>query len=150
MRSPAPAYLAPEQARGESDQTDTRTDVYSLGAMLYELLTGDLPHAVKGPLLAVLKRIAEEDVLPPQAVSRDVDDELNAVVLKALSRVPDDRYASAGDLAADLDRYLAGEPVLAQPQTTWYVLRKWTVRHRWAVACGRAGRSWPTDAKCWC
>jgi hypothetical protein len=132
--SGTPAYMAPEQARGESDKTDTRTDVYALGAILYELLTGHLPHPMTGSLLAVLKRIAEEDVRPPQAVSPDIDHELNAVVLKALSRPPDERYTSAGEMAAELERYLAGEPVLARPHTAWYVLSKWTLRHRWAVA----------------
>jgi len=129
-------YMSPEQARGEGDPLDTRTDVYSLGVVLYELLTGRLPREMTGTALDVLRRIAEEDIIPPRQARKDIDRELEALLLKALTRERDGRYASAGELAADLDHYLRGEPLSARLPTPVYILRRWVWKYRGPVAAG--------------
>jgi len=128
------AYMAPEQAAGQIDKLDTRTDIYALGAILYQLLTGRVPHDVSGPALDVLKRIAESDVPRPRATSKRasqvVDTDLEALLRKCLERDPDRRYDSAAALAADIDHYLDLEPLSARPATTGYFLRKKLSKHR--------------------
>ena len=127
-------YMSPEQARGEADHLDTRTDVYSLGVVLYELLVERFPRDMTGTTLDLLRRIAEEEVLSPRKAARSIDRELEAILLKALALRPDDRYATAGELAVDLERYLAGEPLEARPETRLYVLRKVLWKYRGQVA----------------
>lgn len=129
-----PAYMSPEQASGESDLVDTRSDVYSLGAILYRLLVGTTPHDTTGTTLAVVRRIAEEEPRSPRQALPTIDRDLEAILLKALARNPEERYGSAGALADDLERYLAGDAVLAQKPSLGYVLYKWTRRHRVAVS----------------
>lgn len=130
-----PAYMSPEQASGRMD-LDTRSDVYALGVILYELLAGRKPHALEGGYLKVLKRISEEEPLRPRAARPDLDAELEAILLKALARDPADRYPSAIQLAEDLQRFLDCEPLSARPATTWYFLRKRLHRHRRKVVAG--------------
>ena len=129
-----PAYMSPEQAAGWTDRIDTRSDVYSLGVILYRLLTGRPPHDLSGSRLEVLQRIVQEDARRPRGASEDIDAELEALLLKALSRDPAGRYASAGELARDIDNYLAGEPLIARKPTTLYILRKRLWKHRARVA----------------
>src|SRR5665213_792969 len=109
-----PAYMSPEQASGIST-LDTRTDVYSLGVILYQLLTGRLPRDPSGSRLEMLRRIAETEPLPPRTGPHPVDRLLEAILLRALARSPEDRYSSVADFAKDLDAYLKGEAVAASP-----------------------------------
>lgn len=132
-----PAYMSPEQASGEFSQVDTRSDVYSLGVILFRLLIGRSPHNLSGTRYEVLRRVAEEEVARPRAVAKHrVNRELEAVLLKALARNTEDRYASAGALGEDIHRYLSGEPVVAKTPTTAYFLRKRIQKHKVPVAIG--------------
>ncbi len=133
-----PAFMSPEQAAGRIDALDTRTDVYSLGVVLYRLLTGDYPHDLSGTTYEVLRRIAEEEPRRPRAVCPSLDRELEALLVKALSHEPDDRYATAGDLAGDIENYLHGEPLAARRPSTLYFLRKRLWKHRVGMAVALA------------
>ncbi len=129
-----PAYMSPEQAAGHVEQIDTRTDVYSLGVILFQLLTKELPHGLSGTRYEVLRRIAEEEVKRPREVTKSVDRELEALLLKALSHDPKGRYSYAGAMAQDIENYLTGEPLSARPPTTAYFLRKRIRKYRVPVA----------------
>jgi len=125
-----PAFMSPEHAGGRSDRLDTRTDVYALGATLYFLLTNQHPHDQSGPRYEVLPRIAREEIRPPRQLKPELDRELEALLLKALAQEPDRRYGSVGELARDIQRYLAGEPLEAAPPSATYVLRKFARKYR--------------------
>ncbi|WP_143537756.1 serine/threonine-protein kinase [Rubrivirga marina] len=134
-----PQYAAPEQVLGRP--VTTATDVYALGVVLYELLTGSRPYDVGGlPLSEAARVVAEtQPVRPSQAASRTTDPrrlrgDLDTVVLKALAKEPERRYASAETFADDLRRYLGGLPVEAQPDSVRYRAGKFVRRHRTAVA----------------
>ena len=129
-----PAYMAPEQAAGKVGEVDTRSDVYALGAILYWLVTGELPHDISGTPWEVLSHIATTEVRRPRSLTKAVDRELEALLLKALALEPGDRYASAGELADDVENYLAGEPLSAHRPTTVYFLRKRLKKYRVPVA----------------
>lgn len=133
-----PAYMSPEQAAGHHSQTDTRTDVFSLGVILYELLTGQSPHDLSGSTFDVLHQITEGRIRRPHEITKTIDCELEALLLKALALEPDDRYASAGALAKDISNYLNGEPLDAQVPTILYFLRKKALKYRVQVAIGLA------------
>jgi len=124
------AFMAPEQAAGQSSRLDTRTDVYGLGATLYLLLVGQEPHDQRGPRYQVIRRVADEEVRRPRQLNRQLDAELESLLLKALDRDPDRRYGSAGELANDIDRYLKGDPLEAAPLSARYRLHKFVRKHR--------------------
>ncbi len=127
-----PSYMAPEQASGDARHTDRRTDVWALGAMLYEMLTGRRPFQAISPL-ATLEQIRSREPIRPKHLEPGLPRELETICLKCLEKEPRRRYDSAADLAADLQRYLAGEPILASPAGWWVRTRKWA-RRRPALA----------------
>jgi len=119
-----PSYMAPEQATGDSGQVGPASDVYSLGAILYELLTGRPPFREETPLDTVMKVLSAEPPLP-RTVNRRVPRELELVCLKCLARAPGDRYRSAAALAEELDRFLKGAPLDVRPPSVFDRLKRW-------------------------
>jgi WD40 repeat protein/tRNA A-37 threonylcarbamoyl transferase component Bud32 len=132
-----PAFMSPEQAAGRLDRLGPASDVYGLGATLYALLTGRVP--VGGSDVAeILRRVQEGDWRPPRQVKPDVPPPLDAVCRKAMALRPEDRYGSALELAADVERWLAGEPVAAWPEPWGVRGRRWLGRHRTLVTSAAA------------
>lgn len=157
-----PEYMSPEQA--ESGQVDTRTDIYSLGAVLYELLVGVLPIDAtalrQAGAVAMMKLIREQDPpspsarastlagseitvaqrrsVAPRVLARTLRGELDWISLKALEKDPERRYATVAGFAADLKRHLAHEPVAARPASPWYIMSKFARRHRLGVGATMA------------
>jgi|GEM_PF-567762 serine/threonine protein kinase/Tfp pilus assembly protein PilF len=123
-----PSYMPPEQASGKVDQLDGRSDIYSLGGILYKLLTNHQPIP-RGGINEVLKKVINGDIVPPRQHDPDIAAPLEAICLKAMSKERDDRYASALDLAADVDAFLADEAVSCF-EDPWKVrARRWIRRH---------------------
>ncbi|MEO1129520.1 MAG: serine/threonine-protein kinase [Planctomycetota bacterium] len=131
------AYASPEQLRGERG-FDTRSDVYSLGVVLYALLTGRLPHDTTRSLPAIVEAVERERPDAPSTLNPRVSQDLDAVVLQAISKSRDRRYQSASELADDLRRALHGEPVNARSDSRWYVVRSELWRRRVPVAIALA------------
>jgi tetratricopeptide (TPR) repeat protein/tRNA A-37 threonylcarbamoyl transferase component Bud32 len=128
-----PAYMAPEQAEGRLDRIDRRTDVYGLGAMMYEVLTGRAPFT-GASTEEVLQRIRVDEPERPRKVAGGVPAALEAVCLKALAKRPEDRYATAGELGQEVRRWLADEPVKAWREPLRVRSGRWVRRHKPAVA----------------
>ncbi len=131
-----PSWMSPEQAAGRLERIDTRTDVYSLGKILYHLLTGEPPHRLDGSIGEVLHRIATQEVRPPKKVCPRLSAELCAMLLKALSHDPEARYATAGELGSEIVHYQRKEPLIAVSNSILYSFRKWVRRRRVAVLVG--------------
>lgn len=132
-------YMAPEQCAAEDARVDARSDVYALGLILYEILLDKPPYSVPTTSLAAAAR-AIEDAEParPRTLDRAIPAPLEAVLLKAIAKSPDERYQSAHALAEDLQRFLNHEPVLARPRTRWQSAALWIAAHpiaATAIAC---------------
>lgn len=132
----SPPWASPEQAEGIPGKIDLRTDVYSLGVILYEILTGQLPYDVSGTVWEILERVRRQEPLRPRTLRGDIDDELETIILKCLAKERERRYQSAGELGREVQRYLAGEPIEAKRDSTGYLMRKTLRRHRWAFGVG--------------
>jgi tetratricopeptide (TPR) repeat protein/predicted Ser/Thr protein kinase len=123
-------WASPEQVDGIPGHIDLRTDVYSLGVILYQMLTSRFPYDVTGNMRDVMNTITTADPLRPSSLRRGINNEVETIVLKCLSKERERRYQSAGELARDVRRYLAGEPIEAKGDSTWYVLRKTVRRYK--------------------
>jgi serine/threonine-protein kinase len=132
-----PAYMSPEQALGDHDQLGPRSDVYSLGATLYCLLTGKPPFAGEEAGV-ILRQVQRGEFSPPRSIDPSIDGALEAVCLKAMALRPDDRYPTPRALAEDVDRWMADEPVTAWRDPLPRRARRWARRNRTAVATAAA------------
>jgi len=126
-------WSSPEQAEGKPGKIDIRTDVYSLGVVLYHMLTGRFPYEVAGNMRDVLDRIMQAEPARPSTFRRQIDNEVETIVLKCLAKERDRRYQTAGELARDVRHYLSGEPIQAKRDSAGYILRKQLRRHRVAI-----------------
>jgi serine/threonine-protein kinase len=131
-----PAFMSPEQAAGRLEAVGPASDVYSLGATLYVLLTGKAAFA--GETAEILRRVLRGDFMQPRQAKRDVPPALEAVCLRAMALRPMERYGRALDLAADIEHWLADEPVAAYPEPAAVRARRWLRRHRAWVTGGVA------------
>jgi len=128
-------YMSPEQVTGRGQDVDTRSDVYALGVILYELLAERLPYDLKDrSIINAARIISEDEPAPLSTINRAFRGDLNTIVRKALEKEPERRYQSALELAADVKRYLSDEPIFARPATTVYQLRKFARRNKAIVA----------------
>src|SRR5262249_47758555 len=128
------------QVRMDPEAIDVRTDIYSLGVILYELLTGKMPYKVVGPLSAVFQSILETWPPLPSSIRPSIDSSLDAIILKMLGKEREARYQSAAALAEDIGHYQAGEPIQARPPGAALLLRLWLRQNLraalWTVAIG--------------
>lgn len=135
-------WASPEQAEGNLAAIDVRTDVYSLGVLLYEMLTGEFPYPVNGTNRETLENIVKAAPTRPSSIGarshERINNEVETIVLKCLSKERERRYQNAGDVARDIRHYLAGEPIEAKRDSGWYVLRKKLRRHRIPAALAGA------------
>jgi tetratricopeptide (TPR) repeat protein/predicted Ser/Thr protein kinase len=133
-------YMSPEQVAGDPNDLDTRSDVYALGVILYELLSGRLPHEFSTPSLAeAVKTITESRIRPLSTLDGSIDADLVTIAGKALEKDRERRYDSAAELGADVERYLRHEPIQARRPTRAYLARKFVARNKALVAIGCAG-----------
>jgi WD40 repeat protein/tRNA A-37 threonylcarbamoyl transferase component Bud32 len=131
-----PAYMSPEQAAGQGHRVDRRSDLYSLGVILYQLLTGELPF--RGSRSMLLLQVLHEEPRPPRRMNDKIPRDLETICLKALAKAPERRYASAGALADDLRRWLNGEPIQARPASAGERGWRWCRRNPAVASLGAA------------
>jgi WD40 repeat protein/serine/threonine protein kinase len=132
-----PQYMSPEQAAGQVDLLCPASDVYSLGATLYTLLTGQ-PPVLGTDVPEILNKVERGAIVPPRQIKKDIPQALEAICLKAMALKPEDRYKTAEALADDVEHWLADEPVSAVPEGLSRRLARWHRRHRAAVQAGVA------------
>ncbi len=145
-------WASPEQAEGSADRVDLRSDVYSLGVILYYMLTGGFPYPVAGTPRKVLGHILESTPIRPRTLGKAIDEDVETIVLKCLAKEPERRYQSMAAVIEDIERYLNRQPILARSPSTMYQLRTFARRNRGlvigvvAVFCtlvlGLAGTAW--------
>lgn len=132
------SYASPEQTMGDPALLDTRSDVYSLGVILFELLVQRLPYAISGPIDRIIETIRETPPQRPSTIRRDIDDDIETILLKTLAKDKEHRYQSVGSLADDIALYLDGKPIAAKRESASYVVYKqlhhWSVQHRIGAA----------------
>ncbi len=124
-------YMSPEQITGSGDELDTRSDVYALGVVCYQLLTGQLPYDLARKVITEAARIIREDEPTPiSTINRSLRGDIQTIVFKTLEKDRERRYQSASELAADIRRYLKDEPIVARPASTIYQIRKFARRNK--------------------
>ncbi|MFO0914330.1 MAG: serine/threonine protein kinase [Pirellulales bacterium] len=121
-----PAYMSPEQARGQVAATDHRADIYSLGVVLYEMLTGERPF--RGDFSRLVHRVLNIEPTRPRELRTNIPRDLEIICLKCLEKEPSRRYTTARALSDDLQRWLNSEPITARPASSWSRFRRWCVR----------------------
>ena len=127
------AYMAPEQAAGNVDDVDVRTDVYTMGVILYKLLLGQFPYEVIGSVLEIIKNIQYLEPEKPSKVKK-INSDAEVIILKALAKEPRYRYQSASELLHDIDNWLKGYPIIARADNSLYLFYKLIRRHRFTAA----------------
>lgn len=123
--------MSPEQSAGKPDQIDVRTDVYSLGVILYHMLTGQYPYNVSGSTLEVLGNIQKAEPVRPRQIIRKFDSDVEAILLTALAKERTERYQSTAELESDIENWLEGRPIRVKSISSLYLLRKIIARHRY-------------------
>jgi C-terminal peptidase prc len=119
-----PAYMAPEQAAGRISEIGPHTDVYALGIIFYHLVTGQYPHKMYGSRYDVMKSIIEDEVLPPRNHKPGINRDLESIIMKALAKKPEDRYATAGQMTEDIENLLSGKSLAAKSMSSTYMLQR--------------------------
>ncbi|MEM7311844.1 MAG: serine/threonine-protein kinase [Planctomycetota bacterium] len=123
-----PSYMAPEQASADNENINATTDVYSLGSILYELLTGRAPFRAAS-VAETLHQVIHDPPARPRTLNPEIPVDLETICLKCLSKQPHERYASASELSSDLERFETGHPIVARPTPLWRRVQKWARRH---------------------
>ncbi len=124
-----PHYMPPEVATGSVGQSTVAGDLYSMGAVFYECLTGKKPHPSCENIAALLRAIADEPITPPIALRPEIPRDLSVICMKALEKNPRDRYATLEDFAADIERWIEGRTIMARPAGMGEVMWRWACRH---------------------
>ena len=123
-----PAYMSPEQAGGHTQQIDARSDIYSVGVVLYEMLTGELPF--RGSSRMVVQQVIQDEPTSPRRLASEIPVDLETICLKCLEKEPSRRYQTSGQLASELHRFINGQPILARPVSSLSRSWRWCMRNR--------------------